>query len=336
VITEKRDIILSVTGLKKYFPVRKGLFHSVHAQVKAVDGVTIDIDRGETIGLAGESGCGKTTTIRSAVRVVEPTEGKVVFTDKHGKSTDITGLKEKHMAAFRKHIHYVFQDPFSSLDPRMTIMDIVSEPLRIHNMFRGRKRKERVAELIRLVGLNPAHLGRYPHAFSGGQRQRIGIARALALEPELLLLDEPTSALDVSVQAQIINLLIDLQKEFNLTYIVVAHDLVLLESFCDRIAVMFLGQIMELASSETLAKQPLHPYTKALLSAVPIADPDITNNIQKLAGEPPDAAKAPSGCKFRTRCPIAKSICAESEPQLKEISTGHFVKCHFVTPKGKD
>lgn len=323
------DTILRVRGLHTHFPVIKGLFRRTVGSVKAVDGVDLDVRRGEILGLAGESGCGKTTTIRSIMRAIEPTSGTVEFNDGQGWD-DVTTLDADGLKRVRSKMQYVFQNPYSALDPRMTVKDIVAEPLVITGELKGSALSDRVGELLVRVGLNAAHMNRYPHAFSGGQRQRIGIARALALQPQLLMLDEPVSALDVSVQAQILNLLLDLQQETGMTYLIVAHDLSVLERVCDRIAVMYLGQIMELQDSQQLFADPRHPYTRSLLSAIPVADPTATSDRQILAGDTPNPADSPSGCKFSGRCPLAEQRCLDEEPAMRQLDVNRHVRCHLV------
>ncbi len=316
--------LLKVRNLKKYFPVRGGLFSKIVGYVKAVDGVSFDIKKGETLGLVGESGCGKTTAGRTILRLLEPTAGEVEIDGK-----DIYRLKKDELRKARREIQIIFQDPFGSLNPRMTVGDIVGESLFIHNLTKNKKSGEKsIKELLVTVGLNASHMRRYPHEFSGGQRQRIGIARALALHPKLIICDEPVSALDVSIQAQVINLLEELQNKFQLTYLFIAHDLSVIKHISDRIAVMYLGKIVELASAEDLYSNPLHPYTKALLSAVPIPDPTLKRQRIVLEGDVPSPFNPPKGCRFHPRCRYAKEICKEKEVELIDVGNEHYVACH--------
>jgi oligopeptide/dipeptide ABC transporter ATP-binding protein len=325
----KAPILLEVKGLKKHFPIRKGFFRRVAGHVRAVDGVNFFIREGETLGLVGESGCGKTTTGRTILRAYEPTAGEVWFRT-NSEMINVFQVPKNEMKALRREMQIIFQDPFSSLNPRMTVMDIVSEPLRIHGIAEGAELKSRVRELLEAVGLKAQHMNRYPYAFSGGQRQRIGVARALALRPKLIVCDEPVSALDVSVQAQTLNLLEDLQKEFGLTYLFIAHDLSVVEHISNRVAVMYLGVIVELASAENLYANPLHPYTEALLSAVPRTDPDRMSQRIVLEGDVPSPAKPPAGCKFHPRCRYAQDICRTEAPEWRELSADHWVACHLA------
>ncbi len=316
--------LLVVKDLKKYFPVKRGLWFGERADVRAVDGVSFAIARGETLGLVGESGCGKSTTARLVLRLLEPTAGEVYY----GK-TPVFKANREEMHQLRRKMQIVFQDPYSSLDPRMSVKEIVGEGLVIHRLARGQEKTERVAELLEMVGLGPEHMGRYPHEFSGGQRQRIGIARALAVGPELLIADEPVSALDVSIQAQVINLFEDLQGQLGLTYLFIAHDLRVVKHISDRVAVMYLGQIVELAESDELYRNPLHPYTQALLSAIPVTDPKTKRQRIILEGDPPSPIQVPAGCRFHPRCPKRFDPCDTETPVLREVSPGHWVSCHL-------
>jgi len=322
------NVLIDVRNLKVHFPVTAGLiFQRKVADVKAVDGITFEIRKGETLGLVGESGCGKSTTGRAVLQLYKPTEGEVKFGE-----IELTKLGTGDMRRMRREMQMIFQDPYASLNPRMSIGAIIGEPLAIHGLARGEARRERVAELMRIVGLNPYYASRYPHEFSGGQRQRIGVARALAVEPDFIVADEPVSALDVSIQAQIINLLEDLQEQFGLTYLFIAHDLSVVRHISDRVAVMYLGKLMELTGRDELYENPLHPYTKALLSAVPIPDPEVEQTRERiiLSGDVPSPMRPPPGCVFHTRCPIAIDECRAEIPEWRELSKDHWVACHRV------
>lgn len=320
--------LLVVRDLRKYYPITKGFLRRVAGYVKAVDGVNFSIPEGKTLGLVGESGCGKTTTGRMILRAFDPTAGEILFNDKQQGWVNIPTLGPGDMRKIRRNVQMIFQDPYASLNPRMTLLDIVGEPLVVNGVARGQELKDRVAHLLRVVGLRPEYLSRYPHAFSGGQRQRIGIARALALNPQLVVCDEPVAALDVSIQAQTLNLLSDLQQEFHLTYLFVAHDLSVVEHISDRVAVMYVGKLAEIADTEELYLHPLHPYTEALLSSVPKPNPRLKTKRVILSGEVADPARPPSGCYFHPRCPYAVDRCKTEAPQLRELRPGHAVSCH--------
>jgi oligopeptide transport system ATP-binding protein len=327
-MTEEKKVLLKVDHLVKYFPITHGIIFQRHTgDVHAVDDVSFEVRAGETLGLVGESGCGKSTTGRTLLQLYKPTSGHVYFQNK-----DLVGMPRNELRKTRRKMQMIFQDPYASLNPRMTVKDIVGEPMVVHNTYSGSALDERVVFLLEKVGLNPAFIKRYPHEFSGGQRQRIGIARALALDPELIICDEPISALDVSIQAQVINLLEDLQRDMNLTYLFIAHDLSVVKHISNRVAVMYLGVIVEMTSRDELYYHPLHPYTQALLSAVPIPDPLAEEKRRRtiLQGDVPSPINPPSGCRFRTRCPIAEAICAESRPEFREIKPDHFVACHLA------
>ena len=322
--------ILKVEGLKKYFPVEKGFLRRVVGQVKAVDGVSLEIGAGETLGLVGESGSGKTTVGRCILRALDPTEGSIQFQIDDDVRVDMARVSRRELRALRRYANMIFQDPYYSLDPRWTILDIVGEPLKLAKLADGAELEERVASLMEVVGLEATHLRRYPHAFSGGQRQRIGVARALATNPRLIIADEPVSALDVSTQAQILNLLSDLQGEFGLAYLFIAHDLSVVEHISDRVAVMYVGKLVEVAPKDQLFFFPKHPYTEALLSAVPTPDPDAEKKRIILPGEIANPADPPAGCTFHPRCQYAQARCREEEPALREVSPGQWASCHFA------
>jgi peptide/nickel transport system ATP-binding protein len=332
--TADSDIILDVHGLKKYFPIRSGFFRQVTGHVKAVDDISFYVREGETLGLVGESGCGKTTASRAVMRLYEPTGGEAYFrTDKfsaNGESemVNLFELEKEQMKAVRRDIAMIFQDPVNSLNPRMSVFDIVAEPMVIHGMGTGPETEETVINLLERVGLRPEHIRRYPHEFSGGQRQRIGLARALSLHPKLIFCDEPVSALDVSIQAQTLNLMQDLQADFNLAYLFVAHDLSVVQHISDRVAVMYVGKIAEMAESDELYNNPLHPYTEALMTAVPKPDPKYKSERVVMQGDVADPSNPPSGCYFHPRCQYAKDVCVEVEPEFRELQPDHFVACH--------
>lgn len=325
--TNKNDVLLKVNNLVKHFPIMRGVFQRQVGAVRAVDDVSFYIKRGETLGLVGESGCGKSTTGRAILQLYRPTSGEVMFEGK-----DLAKTKGEELRAMRRKMQMIFQDPYASLNPRMTVGEIIGEPLIVHGVASESEVEDRVKQLLELVRLNPSFSSRYPHEFSGGQRQRIGIARSLALQPSLIVCDEPISALDVSIQAQVVNLLEELQQQFNLTYLFIAHDLSMVRHISDRVAVMYLGVIVEMTTRDELYNRPLHPYAQALLSAVPVPDPraEMTRKRIILEGDVPSPANPPSGCRFRTRCPIAEGVCAEQRPEFREIKPGHFVACFFA------
>jgi len=322
-----QDALIKVNDLVMHFPILAGVLQRQVGVVRAVDGISFDIQRGETFGLVGESGCGKSTAGRTILLLYYPTSGRIFF-----EGTDLTTLKDRELRPIRQRMQMIFQDPYASLNPHMTIRETIGEPLQVFGLAKGKEIDEQVNSLLKTVRLNPNYATRYPHEFSGGQRQRIGIARSLALRPDFIVCDEPISALDVSIQAQIVNLLVDLQEEFGLTYLFIAHDLSMVRHICNRVAVMYLGKLAELASRDELYDHPLHPYTQALLSAVPVPDPFVEEKRQRiiLEGDVPSPANPPSGCRFRTRCPLAQEICAGQVPEWREFLPGHWVACHMV------
>lgn len=324
------SVLLEVKDLQKFFPIQKGFIRREVGNVRAVDDVSFVIRKGETLGLVGESGCGKTTTARCILRALEPTGGQILFRTNQNQVVDLARFTRQQMRPIRPQMQMIFQDPFGSLNPRMTLFDIVGEPLLVNGVTNRNERTERVADMLQLVGLRPEYMQRFPHAFSGGQRQRIGIARALILHPRLVVADEPVSALDVSVQAQVLNLLLDLQEQLHLTYLFVAHNLSVVKHICDRVAVMYVGKLVETAGTTEIFNSPRHPYTAALMSAVPIANPRLSIGDVVLKGEVPSPANPPSGCYFHPRCPFAADLCRSQAPDLREISPEHFVNCHFA------
>jgi oligopeptide/dipeptide ABC transporter ATP-binding protein len=326
----KDNIILEVKDLKQYFPIHRGFLQRVVGYVKAVDGVSFFIRENEVLGLVGESGCGKTTTGRAILRLYNPTAGKIWYRKGNGERVEISHISQKEMKPLRREMRMIFQDPYSSLNPRLTVKDIIGEPLIIHNVAKGKEMENRVAELMKAVGLDPAYMRRYPHEFSGGQRQRIGLARTLSLSPRLIIADEPVSALDVSIQAQVLNLLQELQENLGLTLLFVAHDLSVVEHVSDRISVMYVGKLVEMTETERLLRHPLHPYAEALISAVPPADPDIRLHRIILEGDVPSAANPPPGCVFHPRCRYARDVCSQEDPKLVEVESGHYASCHFA------
>ncbi len=326
----KENTILEVKNLKQYFPIYRGFFQKIVGYVRAVDDVSFSLREQEVLGLVGESGCGKTTTGRSILRLYDPTAGEILYRKADGSTIDVAKISPKEMKPLRREMRMIFQDPFSSLNPRMTVRDLIGEPLVIHDVAKGRELDDRVAKLMEEVGLDPTYMRRYPHEFSGGQRQRIGLARTLSLNPRLIIADEPVSALDVSIQAQVLNLLGELKEELGLTFVFIAHDLSVVEHICDRIAVMYVGRLVELAASEELLRNPKHPYTEALVSAVPPADPDIRMERLILEGDVPSPANPPAGCVFHPRCRYAKDRCRQEAPKLREVVSGHFANCHFA------